>query len=380
MRTRYAFSVCLVIVFLLIGCTVQLNQPSAATPTSLAVTIPAAGSTGAASGGSASSTTIPMSWSSLKLTGKLIFIATVSDGTNIYNDIQSLDLTTGKIKTVFQSVPDGWIDSAVVSPNHSQIVMGYSTPAMQVGANTTPLGLFSIPMDGSRPPEQVIPLPLKDDQFIEPVWSPDGKYLYYVLANYGVPPEEPNQHYPIFQIFRMVFPDGQPEKLLDKAYWPRLSADGTRLLYVSENPDDGTNKLFVANSDGSNSRQITFSGALQPTIMDAPMLLPDGKTILFSSPTPVRSSLSWIEQLFGVIDASAHNLASDWFTVPLAGGTATQLTQVQAAGLYAAMSPDNQTIASYSGDGVFVMKPDGTNLTMIIGNLGGNPGTMNWIP
>ena len=174
--------------------------------------------------------------------------------------------------------------------------MAYSTPAMQQGATFTPMALFAIPMDGSQLPQQLYPLPLKSDQEFEPVWSPDGKYLYFVLANTGLPPAEPNQHFPIYQIYRVAYPNGQPEKILDKAYWPRLSADGSRLVYVSENPDDGTNKLFVANADGSNSHQIVLTGANAPTIIDAPIFLPDGKTILFSAPprSNLRHSPGWI--------------------------------------------------------------------------------------
>ncbi len=232
-----------------------------------------------------------------------------------------------------------------------------------------------------EPPRELVPLPIKDDQFIEPVWSPDGKYVYYVLVNLGLPPVDANQHYPIDQIFRVAYPGGQPEALLDKAYWPRLSEDGSRLIYVSENVNDGTNKLFVANNDGSNPQQITLTGANAPTILDAPIFLPDGKNILFSAPTPAQpSTLSWLDRLFGVIHASAHTIPSDWWTVPVNGGAVTQLTHIQVASLYATISPDNQLIASYSGDGVFVMKPDGTNLTMLLSNTGGTAGTVNWIP
>lgn len=259
--------------------------------------------------------------------------------------------------------------------------MNRSLAALQQGAAFRPLALFSIPADGSQPPQQLFPLPLKDDQYFEPVWSPDGKYIYFVLVNNGVPPEEPNQRYPIYQIFRAAYPGGQPEKILEKAYWPRLSADGSHLIYVSENPDDGTNKLFVANSDGSNPQQIILTGTNVPTIIDTPMFLPDGKTILFSAPTPVQSSTSpWLDWIMGVTVASAHNIPSDWWSVPLGGGAVTQLTQIQAASLYASISPDKRYIASYSGDGVFVMNPDGTNLTMLMSNIGGNPGTVNWIP
>ncbi len=37
-------------------------------------------------------------------------------------------------------------------------------------------------------------------------------------------------------------------------------------------------------------------------------------------------------------------------------------------------------IASYSGNGLFVMNPDGTNLTLLIPDMGGIPGTVTWIP
>jgi hypothetical protein len=57
-----------------------------------------------------------------------------------------------------------------------------------------------------------------------------------------------------------------------------------------------------------------------------------------------------------------------------------QLTYIQAASLYACISPDKRMLASFSGDGLFVMKPDGSNLTILVTGTGGNSGTVNWIP
>lgn len=325
---------------------------------------------------------IPVTWSALQLTGKLIFAVSDSDANgNLVMDVQQLDLITGGITTIFQTPPDGIIDSVVISPDQKTLIMSYAPPELQQGSNFYPLNLFSIPTDGSQAPQLLFPVPLSGDQDIEPVWSPDGKYLYFVLVNNAVPPAEPNQHYPIEEIYRVAYPNGQPEKILEKAYWPRLSADGTLIIYVSENPDDGTNKLFIANSDGSNAHQIIISGANAPSIIDTPIFLPDGKTILFSAPTPVQSSAApWWDRLFGVIDVSAHNIPSEWWSVPIGGGPVNQLTHIQAASLYASISPDNRMVASFSGDGVFVMDPDGTNLTMLLQNTGGNIGTVNWIP
>ncbi len=387
MQKKYLLMPPLVFAIILSGCAISINQqptssssPHSENALSTTESTDAIGTQQVTSSALPTPYTIPVTWSNLNLDGKLIYVVSTATLSDTYA-IQQLDLITGGIRTLFQSEPNGYIDGAVVSPDYKQIIMAYSTPALQQGANFKPLALFTFPMDGSQPPRQLFPLPLKDDQEFEPVWSPDGKYIYFVLANYGLPPEEPSQHFPIFQIYRATYPDGQAEKLLDKAYWPRLSPDGSRLVYVSENPDDGTNKLFVANKDGSNPQQIVFTGANAPTIIDAPMILPDGESILFSAPTPIQSSISpWFDWLMGVTLASAHNIASEWWTVPIGGGPVTQLTQIQAPGLYASMSPDNRHIASFSGAGVFVMKPDGTELTMIITNTGGNMGTVNWIP
>jgi hypothetical protein len=62
------------------------------------------------------------------------------------------------------------------------------------------------------------------------------------------------------------------------------------------------------------------------------------------------------------------------------GGEITQLTNIQTAGLFASFAPDGNHIASYSVNGIFVMKPDGSELTMLIPNPQAVPGTVTWIP
>ncbi len=387
MIKRY-FLILLIFMLILSSCTVPISQQPLGAPTAPAgssLTPPAPTAIKPTqpipTPGFPTPFSIPVTWSALHLAGKLIYVVNTSDGYNNFMDVQSLDLGTGAVTTLFQSVPDGYIDSAVVSPDLKQIIISYAPPYLQQGTLFNPLALFSMPVDGSQPPQQLFPLPLKNDQEIEPVWSPDGKSIYFVLVNNGVPPAEPNQHYPIYQIYRVAYPDGQPEKILEKAYWPRPSADGSQLVYVSENPDDMTNQLFVANSDGSNPHQIMLSGAYVPRIIDAPMFLPDGKTILFSAPTPPQSSaIPWLGWLFGARPASAHTLSSEWWSVPVSGGAITQLTHIQTPGLYASISPDNRTIVSFSTNRIFVMNPDGTDLTMLISDTGGNMGTVNWIP
>jgi hypothetical protein len=112
------------------------------------------------------------------------------------------------------------------------------------------------------------------------------------------------------------------------------------------------------------------------------LFLPDGQSILFS--TPIRSQSAepgWLERIMGVTVAHAHgSIPADWWSVPLAGGKPVQLTHVYSPGLFASLSPDSRYIASYSASGIFVMDPQGKNLTQIVRYTGGILGTVSWIP
>ncbi|HKY53654.1 MAG TPA: hypothetical protein VJM08_05070, partial [Anaerolineales bacterium] len=113
---------------------------------------------------------------------------------------------------------------------------------------------------------------------------------------------------------------------------------------------------------------------------DAPIFSPDGGSILFSAPPPPQAyQPNWLDKLMGVQVAKAHAIPSDWWSVPVAGGELTRLTQIQTINLFASMSPDQGHIASVSGEGLFVMDWDGSNITQLLFNPGVS-GTVSWIP
>jgi WD40-like Beta Propeller Repeat len=137
----------------------------------------------------------------------------------------------------------------------------------------------------------------------------------------------------------------------------------------------------VASADGTNPHEVILRGPRVPAIIDAPIFSPDGQSILFSAPPPANADQpNWLDKLFGIQLAAAHSIPSEWWSVPYGGGIPLQLTHIQSPGLFAAVSPDRQFIASYSGFGLFVMKPDGTGVASLIPDLGGLAGTVNWLP
>jgi Tol biopolymer transport system component len=324
-------------------------------------------------------TNIPVTWANLNLTGKLIYLKGDLEENTFTIDIQSLDLVTGVITTIFKGPKYSWIYYVAVSPDGMQLIMSYIAPP----ANNTPPRtlLYTLPLNGSQTPQLLFAPPTAADDYIQVEWSPDGKYLYFVQVNYHLPPK-PNQISPIYNIFRMAYPGGQPEMIVEKAYWPRLSADSSRLVYVFVDPFSMKNQLYVADSDGGNAHQIAVSGSWNPDVKDAPIFSPDGQSIIFSAVVPLPSYRpNWVDKLMEVQPARADgSIPSDWWSVPVSGGVLKRLTHIQSLGLFASISPDHQHLASFSSDGLFVMNPDGSNLTLLVPNMAGIPGTVSWIP
>jgi Tol biopolymer transport system component len=365
------------------GCSINASRSPSVRTTAAAAPSGSSPSSQQIGNPSLPSTSIPITWSALNLRGRIIFQNSVQSVASLHMSIQSLDLSTGKITTIFDAPPHSWIDFMSVAPDGRQLVMSYF-PAPPANAPST-LGqqnLFILPSDGSNQPKALMPtLQGAGDQYRQPAWSPDGKYIYYSHVDFNAPARVSGQNFSFYEIYRMAYPGGVAEKLADAAYWPRLSLDGSLLVYVTLDPVDGTNKLFVANPDGSGAHPVNISGGYVPSTIEAPLISVDNKSILFSAEDPMPTiEPNWLDRLFGPTRASAHAAPSDWWSVPVSGGSPIRLTYLAADALYGSFSPDGKYIASYSDGGIFVMNPDGTGLTTLVNDVGDEDGSVNWLP
>lgn len=355
----------------LFGCTMQIDPPTSATPLSEDFPpAPAGTNTSAPS----SSQTIPVPWVNLGLSGRLVYSTAAQDAGLFTSSIRMLDLSSGQINTIYSIEGNAWIYYQAVSPDSTQLVMAY-TPPSQPGSDAG-TSLYLLPLQEGAAPEILFTPPTPSDRYIQVEWLPDAKYLYFVHYNHTTQPSD--QPFPDYDISRMPFPGGQPEKIAEHAFWPRLAPDSSRLVYVTLDPFAGTNELFLANADGTNPQKIEMSGG--PTIIDAPIFSPDGTSILFSAPSPSQAyQPNWLDRLMGVQVARAHNVPSDWWSVPLSGGPVIRLTKIQTIKLFASVSPDGKYVASLSGEGIFVMNLNGSNLQQLLVDPGVT-GTLRWIP
>lgn len=367
-----------VLALVLSSCSIDVDQPNVTTPTVEAVPTLAPSTEGIPQTNVVTTTQIPVTWADLHLTGRLVYINSISVDNVFQLQVQILDLVTGEVTTIFDAPKYSWIYYISVSPDHTQLLMSYSPPP---GDSPVDQDIYVMPLDGSQPPQRLFAPPAREDDYIEVEWSPDSKYIYVTHVNYHIPPAE-GQIYPLYTIYRKAMPDGELEIVAEKAYWPRVSPDSSRIAYVTVELFERSNKLFVADADGSNAQEVVITGPRIPDLKDAPLFSADGQSLIFSAEVPTQSyQPNWLESLMGVQTAKAHsNVPSDWWTISVDGGEVTQLTNIQSRGLFGSLSPNHQYLASYSLDGIFVMKTDGTQLTQLIPNPQSVPGTVSWIP
>lgn len=367
---------CFLVVFALtlLACSSESNQLSASTPTT-----PPDEYENFSTAMPSNSGKLAVTWRNLNLTGRLIYAVGGVDADNNYiNQIHSLDLSKGNLDLLYTAPINAGIHYISVSPDAEQLVMSYAPPPGE-HANVVQ-ALYTMSLDGSQPPQLLFAPPTPQDQYIQAEWSPDGKYIYYTHVNYLIP-EDPNRASPLYTIFRMEYPGGQPEMIAEEAFWPRLSPDSKRLVYTAKDPISGEYQIKIADADGQNAREVVMSGAYVPEDREAAVFSPDGNFILFSGEVPGESyQPNWFDKFTGVLAVRANGESSDWWSVPVNGGELTRLTNIRHAGLYASISPDKNYIASFSRDNIFVMRPDGSDLTVLVSELRGFTGTINWIP
>jgi Tol biopolymer transport system component len=375
---------CLRDIFLLAGlilfltaCSVELSQstsaprPSAAAPT---VTVE--------SNSNAASPEAP-AWANLNLNGQLVVITSTFSSKGVQPitfNLAKLDLDSGRLAQLFHAPDQAWVTAASISPDGQKIIIAYAPPPEPGEIQFGYSGLYQLSADGSGEPQAVLERADPKESYASPLWSPDGRYLYYVHLR--TTEAESGGSVTTYAIERLTFPDGKPETVVDGAFWPRLSPDGSKLVYITYNSASFSNALYVSDADGQNPILILPSATF--SAVDAPVFSPDGEAVLFSAVgSGPATSLSWLDQLFGVQIASAassaHNVPSDWWQVSVKGEGLKRLTKLYEIGLYGAFAQDGQHLAFVSTNGLYVMEPDGGHVVPVLDHVGMS-GTVSWIP
>ncbi len=328
-----------------------------------------ANKTGSVSDETAASNTDGHESESVSLSGSFIFIEQTTRDQNLLK----YDLATGQTLTLFQAPTNGWISRAIASPDGRQIVMAYAPPPPEGQIQFGYTNLYQLNAAGEAEPQPIMERSHPQEVLFNPVWSPDGRYIYF---SHVVPDGIDSNSFTI-TLKRLDTLDEDVEAIVTNGVWPRLSADGEKLAYALLDPGTQTRDLYLADADGKNARLIASSEDFID--LDAPLFSPDGTWYYFSAVTQDQPSrTSWWERLLGVKVAAAHSVPSDWWRIPVDGGTAERLTQISAIGMYGAFSPDGTVLAFSSTTGIYTMNPDGTELSKLLEIPAAD--SLTWVP
>jgi len=147
---------------------------------------------------------------------------------------------------------------------------------------------------------------------------------------------------------------------------PCVSFDGKKLLFSMRRDEKENLHLFVMNADGSGLKQLTFAAGVSDF---DPLYLPDGG-IAFSSTRDLKFNMC------------SQDLGANLFRMEPDGANITQITANTLFDNQGALLPDGRILYSRweyvdrnFGDahGVWAVRPDGTNQSLIWGNNKASP-------
>jgi len=182
----------------------------------------------------------------------------------------------------------------------------------------------------------------------EPAISPDGSEVVYMRQDSGGQ-----------DLWRVGSDGSSPENLTEavgEETSPEFSADGTRIAYVGTGPKpccdpEYNNDIWVMDADGSDQKQLTKTNFPRQNL--SPTWSPDGTRIAYST------TEAGGENGFHVMDSDGSDDSG-----PLPSGTPI-------SSLNLSWSPDGTKIAYQpTAGGLWVMNPDGTGATPLVGNTG----------
>jgi Tol biopolymer transport system component len=315
----------------------------------------------------APATLAPPQWAELGLTGDLYYTAFIQEQQNLLR----LNLETGQQTTVFDPPENAWLSDSAVSPDGRQVVLAYGPPPVEGQVQFGFTDLYLMPSDGSSAPTPLVERAEASETYFNVSW-PLPDYIYY--AHFAPNVDDLGSILYISQVERLHIPSGETEVLVPAAAWPRLSSDGTKMAYVTDD-----NEFTISDPDGSNPSVIELPTTRFPAV-DAPLFSPDGESVYFSAVAPeVQPVFSFWDWLMGVKVAVAHNVPSDWWLTPVDGNSQpVQITNIFEIGMYGDFGPSGDYLGFITSTGVQVMNPDGTGIFRLKEIAA--TGTVSWVP
>ncbi|MFK7802858.1 MAG: TolB family protein [Anaerolineae bacterium] len=285
-----------------------------------------------------------------------------------------LDLETQTGLVLFEAPENGWMFQLDVDQSAGQIAISYAPPPE---SDPTPIegrtpfdrnGVYIADFD-----ETGITSNLKflfgnsgANEFVfNPIWSADGRSIFYVsykriLADIT---DWESQASITVALYRYDLETDSHNLISDDGIWPRISADGEKLLYIQVDPVTSQRSIRTSDLDGGNIQELVpFNRFFD---IDTPTFSADGKHIYFAAvPHSTKVERKWWEVVLGIQGVSAHvdhNIPSDWWRVSVEGGEPEKVASVQQIISHGSFDASGEILFYATDSGVFQLPISGSN-------------------
>ena len=190
---------------------------------------------------------------------------------------------------------------------------------------------------------------------IQPAWSPDGQRLAFVQANTAGGKLEPSDingwYFEGGDIWNLDLSSGKETKLVDEAFGPAWSPDGSLLAFDAR--WGGPRRIWVADARGRNPRQITAD----------------------SNDAVVHAGARWSPDGTRLVFRRIEKTKADIAVADLHSSSATRLTDDIVADMDPAWAPNGRYLLfSSTRTGkrqIWMTQPDGSNHRQVTSEKGG---------
>ncbi len=281
-------------------------------------------------------------------------------------DLWSINLATGAVislsvpATVFPSQP-------ALTPDGAHLAY---LGAEKTSADTSS-DRYAIYLDGAPL------LPINGDlSYADPALSADGRQVW--VTRIGVPTGASAQHTSGLAVQQVDVASPLTARLtITEAYQPTLSPSGDWLVYVRiTQPLSGTKEIRVRQLSTGEDRRVVSDTQFYDVY--APRWLNNEQVIFAATDGTLAQDVSpTLPTLLGLIFplhiATAHTWSGQVWRVQVSDGALKQLTQQPLQAPIVAPAPDGTQIAVLSGEGIWLMQSDGSQIHLISQD-GGNGG------
>jgi Tol biopolymer transport system component len=302
------------------------------------------------------------------------------------------DASTLVAKPLLKHTEDEYYESPAFSPDGSHVV--YVAYTFDQGGGQVKQ-IRTIDVDGKDERTLFQPAPGGSETYLgDPRFSPDGASIYFSVAI----TQDKLLGKSLYEIARGPAGGGQWQVVLQGGDHPSLSRDGKRISFLKFNPQRFSSSLWVADSDGSNPRQLLADDVFAGVI--GQRFSPDGAWIVFSASGPPRTPLPGLSLerapaypegslpqqdicFYGIGPACfvqkvyADGLPWDIWLVSSDGRRFEQLTKLGLDSPWPAFSKDGRFIAFISTNGLFVYDREVKQASLL--DKESAHGVMDWI-